>query len=142
MKKLASLAVGLVGALAALLSTGSFAAFMTFSNSAAFNAAVFTAAASGTDTFSDLTNNQPLTNTINRSAGSLNYQAFDPVGANGLKAGTDPDGFLTNQDRTSFITLRTFAPGVNAFGANFFGSELSSGFPILGETIKDRKSVV
>jgi hypothetical protein len=137
--KLASVAAVLAGALAVAQPTSAFAAFTTFSDSTAFNSAISTSAASGTDTFDELTNNIGLGHTLDRSAGmpilGLSYQAFDPVGANGLKAGFDADGFLTNQFRTSTITLRSFGSGINAFGANFFGSELTSGFPILGERI-------
>lgn len=129
-----------LGALAVLVSTSANAAFMTFNDNTAFNVAISGAAAIGTDGFDGLTGNAPLGNTLNRTAGALKYQAFDPVGLDGLKAGLDADGFMTNQDRTSAITLRTFDTGVNAFGANFFGSDLQ-GVPILCPPTCDLESV-
>lgn len=127
------LSLGLAGVFASLVATSATAAPLTFSSSADFLAAITGATAQGTDLFSALTDGSELgVGPLSRSAGALAYQIADP--SFGFFAGFSSDGFLSNQDRRSTMTAAAFGATVNAFGANFFGSN-SSGAPVAGQSI-------
>jgi len=89
-----------------------------------FNAAI-APFANGTDAFTAFTTGAAVTSPLARTAGAFAYTASDPLG---LFAGLGANGFLTNNNRTSTVTLNGFAPSINAFGANFFGSNASGQF--------------
>ena len=115
---------------AALTGIQAVAAPVVYTSQAAFNAAV-APFPMGTDTFSAYTTGASLPNSVTRTNGSFTYTASDPLG---LFQGATADGFLTNDNRGSFITLNGFTPGINAIGANFFGSTVAGLFGA-GESI-------
>lgn len=126
------LRLGLAGVFASLVAAAAAAAPLTFSSSAGFAAAIAGASAQGTDGFDALTKGAALgTDPLSRSAGALGYQIVDPTA---LYASTSADGFLSTNERLGIMTAAGFGANVNAFGANFFGSDLQDR-PTAGESI-------
>jgi len=109
-----------IGALAAPQSAS--AAIVTYTNQAAFLAAL---SSSGTDNF----NSMPLTFTgspITRGAGSFGYTA---TAANGFfPAGTFSDVWLSLNTATDPIVISGFTGGVYSLGGLFFGSDINGGY--------------
>lgn len=124
------LAVAAVALPAAVTSFHAAAVPVVYTSQATFNTAI-APYPKGTDTFTAFTTGASVTSPLARTAGAFAYTASDPLG---LYAGLGTDGFLTNNDRTSTVTLNGFAPSINAFGANFFGSASSGAFSA-GESI-------
>ena len=132
-QNLLSLGLARVSAgLLAIAATSATAVPLTFSSSADFLAAISGATAQGTDLFSSLTDGRRLNGPLSRSAGALTYQISDQ-----FFAGLSSDSFLVNDTRTSAMTAAGFGANVNAFGANFFGSDVTYA-PVAGESIAVR----
>jgi hypothetical protein len=110
--------------LAALLcaAAGAQAAITVYTSESAFLAAV---SAPGTDTFDDLTV-APYGDTVYRTAGAYNYQAYSATGIWG--AGGPTDFWLSNNTRYNPIVFSQFSSGVSAFGGNFFASDIAGQF--------------
>jgi hypothetical protein len=110
--------------LAALLcaAAGAQAAITVYTSESAFFAAV---SAPGTDTFDDLTV-APYGDTVYRTAGAYNYQAYSATGIWG--AGGPTDFWLSNNTRYNPIVFSQFSGGVSAFGGNFFASDIAGQF--------------
>jgi hypothetical protein len=110
--------------LAALLcaAAGAQAAITVYTSESAFLAAV---SAPGTDTFDDLTVG-PYGDTVYRTAGAYNYQAYSATGIWG--AGGPTDFWLSNNTRYNPIVFSQFSGGVSAFGGNFFASDVAGQF--------------
>jgi hypothetical protein len=111
-------------ALAALLcaTAGAQAAITVYTSQAAFLGAV---TAPGVDTFDDL-EVQPYADTVFRTAGAYNYQAYSSGAIWG--AGGPTDHWLSNNTRYTPIVFSNFTGGVNAFGGNFFGSDIEGAY--------------
>ena len=107
--------------LAALLcaAAGAQAAITVYTSEAAFLGAV---SAPGVDTFDDLTV-APYGDTVFRTAGAYNYQAYSATGIWG--AGGPSDFWLSNNIRYNPIVFSNFTSGVSAFGGNFFASDVA-----------------
>jgi hypothetical protein len=106
---------------AALLcaAAGAQADITVYTSQADFMAAV---SAPGVDTYDDLTVSL-YGDTLDRVAGAYTYQAFSTPGLWGA-GGTGGDYWLSNDKRTNPIVFSNFSGGVNAFGGNFFASDL------------------
>jgi hypothetical protein len=102
---------------------GAQADITVYTSQAAFLAAV---SAPGVDTFDDLTVNK-YSETLHRAAGSYTYDAYASAGLWGA-GGTAGDFWLSNDTRTVPIVFSNFSGGVNAFGGNFFASDLLGGY--------------
>jgi hypothetical protein len=124
------LAIAAVVLPAALTSFQAAAVPVVYTSQAAFTAAI-APFPNGTDTYGQYTTGASLPNSVTRSNGTFSYTASDPLG---LYEGATANGFLTNNDRTSTVTLNAFTAGTNAFGANFFGSNFAGLFGA-GESI-------
>lgn len=79
----------------------------------------------GFDTFDDL-EVQPYGDTVYRTAGAYNYQAYSLGAIWG--AGGPSDYWLSNNTRYTPIIFSNFSGGVSAFGGNFFGSDIAGGY--------------
>lgn len=112
---------------AALLCAGSGAqaAITVYTSQAAFLSAV---SAPGYDTFDDL-RVVPYATTLDRTAGTYGYQAYSPDGLWGA-GGTGGDYWLSNENAYTPIVFQNFTGGVNAFGGNFFTSNISGQYVI------------
>jgi hypothetical protein len=110
--------------LAALLcaAAGAQAGITVYTSESAFLAAV---SAPGTDKFDDLTV-QSYGDTVYRNAGFYHYQAYSASGIWG--AGGPTDFWLSNNLRYNPIVFSNFSSGVNAFGGNFFASDVAGQF--------------
>jgi hypothetical protein len=110
--------------LAAMLcaATGAQAAITVYTSQSAFLGAV---SAPGVDTFDDLTV-APYGDTVYRTAGAYNYQAYSATGIWG--AGGPTDFWLSNNVRYNPIVFSNFSSGVYAFGGNFFASDIAGQF--------------
>jgi hypothetical protein len=110
--------------LAALLcaAAGAQASITVYTNQTDFLAAV---SAPGVDTFDDLTV-APYGETVDRTAGAYNYQAYSATGIWG--AGGPTDFWLSNNTRYNPIVFSQFSGGVSAFGGNFFASDVTGQF--------------
>jgi hypothetical protein len=75
----------------------------------------------GFDTYDDL-EVQPYGDTVLRTAGAYDYQAYSTGAIWG--AGTGTDHWLSNNTRYTPIVFSGFTGGVSAFGGNFFGSDV------------------
>jgi hypothetical protein len=124
------LAVAAVALPAALTSFHAAAVPVVYTSQATFNA-VIAPFPKATDTYSTYTTGASLPSSVTRTNGTFSYTASDPLG---LFQGATADGFLSNNDRTSTVTLNAFTAGTNAFGANFFGSTIAGLFGA-GESI-------
>lgn len=111
-------------ALAALLcaTAGAQAAITVYTTQADFLAAV---SAPGVDTFDDL-EVEPYGDTVFRTAGAYNYQAYSSGAIWG--AGDATDHWLSNNTSYTPIVFSNFSGGVSAFGGNFFGTDVAGGF--------------
>jgi hypothetical protein len=109
--------------LAALLcaAAGAQAGITVYTSTSAFLAV----SRPGTDTFDDLTI-APYGDTVHRAAGAYNYQAYSATGIWG--AGGPTDFWLSNNLRYNPIVFSNFSGGVNAFGGNFFASDVAGQF--------------
>lgn len=110
--------------LAAMLcaAAGAQAGITVYTSESAFLSAV---SAPGTDTFDDLTIGSNG-DTVYRSAGAYNYQAYSAAGIWG--AGGPTDFWLSNNLSYNPIVFSNFSGGVNAFGGNFFASDIAGQF--------------
>jgi hypothetical protein len=110
--------------LAAMLcaATGAQAAITLYTSESAFLSAV---SAPGVDTYDDLTIG-PYGDTVFRTAGAYNYQAYSDTGIWG--AGGPTDYWLSNNNRLNPIVFSGFSGGVTAFGGNFFASDIGGQF--------------
>jgi hypothetical protein len=81
--------------------------------------------APGVDTFDDLTV-AAYGDTVYRTAAAYNYQAYSATGIWG--AGGPTDFWLSNNTRYNPIVFSNFSGGVNAFGGNFFASDVAGQF--------------
>lgn len=92
--------------------------------------AEFTAALTGpsaTDTFSDIpVNFQALLSPVLRTVGPFTYEAR--VTGNLFAAGTSANPALSTNTATDPMTFTAFTGMVNAFGGNFYGTDMSGGF--------------
>jgi hypothetical protein len=111
-------------ALAALLlgAASAQADITVYTSQAAFNAAV---SAPGVDTYDDLSV-QLYAPSLLRNAGAYQYTVASTNGLYG--AGGPSDFWLSNNTRSDPMTFSGFSSGVNAFGGNFFGSDVSGLF--------------
>src|SRR5205823_1051776 len=90
-----------------------------YTSQAAFLAAV---GAPGVDTYDDLAVTA-YGETVHRSAGAYTYDAYS---ANGIwGAGGAGDHWLSNATGNRPIVFSNFSGGVNAFGGNFFASDIA-----------------
>lgn len=89
-----------------------------YTDQAAFLAAV---SAPGVDSYNDLSY-QAYPDTLYREAGAYRYQAYSESGLFGT--GTPSDGWLSNNHTRAPIVFSNFSGGVNAFGGNFFASDI------------------
>lgn len=114
-------------ALAALLcaAAAAHADITVYTNQTDFLAAVNGA---GVDTYDDLLVEQ-YADTVYRTAGAYNYQAYSAGGIWG--AGGPTDYWLSGNTRYNPIVFSNFSGGVSAFGGNFFGSN------VFGEYVPD-----
>lgn len=110
--------------LAAMLcaAAGAQAAITVYTSESAFLSAV---SAPGVDTFDDL-EVQAYGDTVYRTAGAYNYQAYSATGIWG--AGDAPDHWLSNNTRYNPIVFSNFSGGVSAFGGLFFASDVLGQF--------------
>jgi len=110
----------LASALASLLATaaGAQAEITVYTTQAAFLGATGTP---GVDSFDDLALDI-YDEALNRTAGGYTYQVSAAGGLFG--AGTGSDHWLSSNLRLSPIVFQDFSSGVNAFGGNFFGSDI------------------
>jgi hypothetical protein len=110
--------------LAALLcaAASSQAAITVYTSQAAFLSATSN---QGTDSYDDLTVDL-YDETLHRTAGSYTYDAYASGGLYG--AGAPGDYWLSTNLRGSPIVFGNFSAGVNAFGGNFFGSDITGAF--------------
>jgi hypothetical protein len=111
-------------ALAALLfgAASAQADITVYTSQSAFNAAV---TAPGVDNYDDLTV-QLYSPTLIRTAGAYQYTVSSTNGLYG--AGGPTDFWLSNNTRSDPMTFSGFSAGINAFGGNFFGSDVSGLF--------------
>ena len=90
-----------------------------------YNAFMSAISAPGVDTYDDLSYTG-YPDTLYRNAGAYSYQAYSEAGLFG--AGTPGDGWLSNNHTRAPIVFSNFSGGVNAFGGNFFASDLTGDF--------------
>jgi hypothetical protein len=123
-----SLAIaGLVAATGA-----SQAAITVYTSLSAFTAAVLT---SGTDTFQGFSVSGSTAGPINRSAGSFSYSANTDPGEIFYGAGTTENPSLSTNTANDSILFNLADSGANAFGGNFFGSDMNGALVIGDMTI-------
>jgi hypothetical protein len=108
-------------ALAAALTVGAGAqaAITVYTNQTDFVNNVY---APGYDTFDDLSVG-PYPETLNRSAGIYDYQAYSATGLWGA-GGPGGDYWLSNNDQRNPIVFSGFTNGAQAFGGYFFPSDV------------------
>ena len=113
-------------ALATLLAAAGAAqaAVTVYTSQAAFLAAV---TAPGVDTFTGFSITGSTPSPITRSAGAYGYTATAST-TTFFGAGTVANPWLSTNTATDSITFNNFTGGVNAFGGNFFGSNISGLF--------------
>lgn len=114
--------------LAALLlcaGTSAQAAITVYTSQAAFLSAV---ANPGYDTFDDLSV-VPYDPTLARTAGSYGYSVFSTDGLYGA-GGSGGDYWLSNNNGLDPLVFQNFSSGVNAFGGNFFTSDVAGQYTL------------
>lgn len=102
-----------------LVASGARADITAFTSRTAFSGAL---ASSGTDTYNDLEPNQWYPS-LNRTAGAYSYTASGSAMVL-YGAGTADDPWLTSNYATASIIFSNFSGNVNAFGGNFFGTDI------------------
>jgi hypothetical protein len=117
-------------AVAALLGLAgaAHASFITYDSSSAFATAI-SGMATGTDTFSNLPNN-PLTDSISRTAGSFGYTATatpSAVNPDGTTKLYSDSGTLSTDWTDDTLSFGSFGKTVNAIGTNLFNVSSDSG---------------
>jgi hypothetical protein len=121
-KKVLVQALAVAGLVAA---TGAAQATITvYTSLAAFNAAL--TGPSATDGFNGFSITGVTPSPITRTVGPFTYTAETPGGFFGV--GTFADPWLSTNNATDTITFNAFTGMVNAFGGNFFGSDLAGAF--------------
>ena len=98
------------------------ASIAVYTNQADFLTAV---SAPGLDTFDDLSTG-PYGDTLYRTAGAYNYQAYSATGLWGV--GGPSDFSLSNNTNYNPIVFSNFGGGVSAFGGNFFPTDLGGDY--------------
>ncbi len=100
------------------------ATITVYTSLAAFNAAL--TGPSATDAFNGFNITGSTPSPITRTVGPFTYTAASPGGFFG--AGTSANPWLSTNTATDTITFNAFTGMVNAFGGNFFGSDIAGAF--------------
>jgi hypothetical protein len=109
------------------VSAGAKADVFIYTDRTAFLAAL---SQPGTDTFNNMPGTElptPQSRTTDVGA-SYSYQAAAGPTSDFFPAGTAADRWLATNTSDDTITFSNFAPGVQGFGGNFFGTDVSGAF--------------